>query len=180
MIIDREKYSTIFEFIDSDIDNRSGISNRVLKKKDFYHIYITTYCPFNILRCIAHFSPPNRIWVHRKYCNSPDISYLDEIISLLHEYGHFLSLHYSENSNNYISEKDYDYNLIAGLIQKDQPKQTFLEEINAWKYAFLTIRSLPILLTDKFHIGLELVMTASEALICYFDELKILNVYWRK
>jgi hypothetical protein len=83
---------------------------------------------------------PN-VWivVHRSDLMKPNSSYLDEICTVLHEYGHYISMQKGDPKNQ-VTEVGSSL-LIDRSLQKSL---WYDEECNAWKYAFFTIRKLPI------------------------------------
>ena len=85
----------------------------------------------------------NRIAIYRKQKDKPHKSYVDEIATLLHEYGHHISLTNGiAKEDCIITEKNYIYG-IGKTIYNDR-SVVLREEINAWKHAISNVFNIPV------------------------------------
>jgi hypothetical protein len=92
---------------------------------------------------LAQFYPGNHIKIFRSNYTVPEISFLNEIILLLHEYGHYVSLH---NGNSIeLSEVGYSYN------KSDYSQRSLVieEEFKAWEHGLKIINQLPCSFEEK-------------------------------
>ncbi|HEY5268182.1 MAG TPA: hypothetical protein VII94_03530 [Candidatus Saccharimonadales bacterium] len=109
------------------------------------------------------FHPPNNIIIHRYNLTQPNTTYVDEICTALHEYGHYISYikcdDYAKSEVGYVYEEKYD------------PKLRFKEEVNAWKYGFITIWELPLSIVSKIMLIWFCFWTAVECLAGYASKL---------
>lgn len=80
------------------------------------------------------------ILIHRSDLTKPNKSYCDEVITALHEYGHYTSIHKGDITDGIMTTEFGCSSIIDKNLQKHA---WFIEECNAWKYAIYTIWSLP-------------------------------------
>ena len=90
------------------------------------------------------FCPPNEVIIHRYDLAKPNTSYVDEILTVLHEYGHYTS--YKKEKDPTKTEVGYVYEEVYDV------KLRLREETNAWKYGFITLWELSIPLLTKIFL----------------------------
>lgn len=110
------------------------------------------------------FSDTKDIAIYRKHSYLPQLSFQFEIIILLHEYGHLLSL---INGNNYdTSQVGYRY---VKKFAETYKLILFIEELNAWRLAFAIFLKLPIKLLEKFLLFFYFVKYSFLCMLNYTD-----------
>lgn len=86
------------------------------------------------------FRPRRMILIHRQNKSKPDLSFADEITTVLHEYGHYVSFHKGNIDDDVQTTEVGSSYLIHKSLQKSL---VYDEEYNAWKHAFFTVWHLP-------------------------------------
>lgn len=139
-----ELHDIIFEYIDRQLCHSQFNYDYHIKNK-YFLICITS----------SLIDPGNKgiyqngkIWIHRFNLNKPNVSYMEEIVLVLHEYGHHISL----NRGDKVSVTEVGFIYKSNTL--DNPRKIILkEELNAWKHAILTIKRLPVSWFNKIKIA---------------------------
>lgn len=165
----------IFLFVDERLflwDPVRALTVMLTGKNDFGYYRITFKCsdgksPQELLKnrmpmfraSRGLFCPPNDVIIHRYDIAKPNMSYVDEICTVLHEYGHYISYTKEKDPNKsevgYVYEKVYDVKL------------RFKEEANAWRYGFITLWKFSLPFLTKVLLTWFCFWSAIEALSSY-------------
>lgn len=156
--LSKDVHDKIVHFIDTKI---SGIDDGTLRKVIFHCSEMTNDDYVFVGGKAKFYADSPRIFIHRVINHIPNESFLDEVMSILHEYGHHISLFKGKYPD--ITEVGYSYN-VEEIVQGEL---TILEEVNAWRYAIITIWELPISELDKMIICSSMFHRASTDLYSY-------------
>lgn len=123
-----------------------------------------TFIPVKHANTGLFFSNTKDIAIYRENNCYPQLSFQFEIIILLHEYGHLLSL----NLGNAYDISQVGYRYVKNFAETYR-FILFLEELNAWRLALYTLFKLPIKSLEKALLLPYFVRYSFGCMINYLD-----------
>lgn len=140
------------------------INSKMSKNINIYFGHETSFISVDRPNTGLFFSHTKDIAIYRKNKILPQLSFQFEIIILLHEYGHLLSL----NLGNAYDTTQVGYRYVKGFSETYR-FVLFLEELNAWKLALFTLLKLPIKPLEKFLLLPYFIRYSFACMMSYFD-----------